>query len=369
LAISQTEQLLRKRLRVTVVVFFIAGLIPLGEIFLKWLQDNVTDLVRIHLLSSATAYLVVFFSTALLWGRRQLALTGLRRLELLLFGMVAFLFALNHYLLLRDLKDGLIPYANIGGSGILNRAKSLGLTWFGMIVMYGMFIPNTGRRCAAVAGAMAFFPLTAAIFAVVNQPMKPALAISFVATLWLILAFAVVVAVAGSHRIEVLQQEALAARKLGPYKLKRRLGVGGMGEVYLAEHILLRRPCALKLIKPERASNALDLRRFEREVQATATLTHPNTVQLFDYGHTDDGTFYYAIEPSGTARANGPFAGGAGAAFVAAGLWCLEGGPLRRAHPPRHQAQQHHRGPAGRSPRCRQVAGFWPGPRGKHPGG
>ena len=294
LAVNQTQELLRKRLRVTVIVFFLAGLIPLGEILLYWLKGNVTDLVYIQLLSSGTAYVVVFFSTALLWGRHQLGLIGLRRLELLLFGVVAFLFAINHYLVLRD--PHLIPYADLGISGIVNRAKSLSITWFGLIVLYGMFIPNTGRRCAAVASAMALFPMTAAAFAVAYQPIETSLALSFVLTLWLILVLAVVAAIAGSHRLYVLQQEAQAARKLGPYKLKRRLGAGGMGEVYLAEHILLRRPCALKLIKPERASNALDLRRFEREVQATATLTHPNTVQLFDYGHTDEGTFYYAME-------------------------------------------------------------------------
>jgi serine/threonine-protein kinase len=69
-----------------------------------------------------------------------------------------------------------------------------------------------------------------------------------------------------------------------------------MGEVYLAEHALLRRPCALKLIRPEQGGDAHFLSRFEREVQAMATLTHPNTVRVYDYGLSADGTFYYAME-------------------------------------------------------------------------
>jgi serine/threonine-protein kinase len=69
-----------------------------------------------------------------------------------------------------------------------------------------------------------------------------------------------------------------------------------MGEVYLAEHLLLRRPCAVKLIRPEQAGDPTNLQRFEREVQAMATLTHWNTVEIFDYGHADDGTFYYVME-------------------------------------------------------------------------
>jgi serine/threonine-protein kinase len=103
-------------------------------------------------------------------------------------------------------------------------------------------------------------------------------------------------AVFGSFKLSTLQREAAAARQLGQYRLKERLGAGGMGEVYLAEHRLLKRPCALKLICPERAGDPEVIRRFEREVRAMARLTHFNTVEVFDYGRTQEGTFYYVME-------------------------------------------------------------------------
>jgi serine/threonine-protein kinase len=69
-----------------------------------------------------------------------------------------------------------------------------------------------------------------------------------------------------------------------------------MGEVYLAEHQLLKRPCALKLIRPDSVGDPRALARFEREVRLTAALSHPNTVEIYDYGRTSDGTYYYVME-------------------------------------------------------------------------
>jgi serine/threonine-protein kinase len=92
------------------------------------------------------------------------------------------------------------------------------------------------------------------------------------------------------------------ARALGGYLLVERLGEGGMGEVWLARHRLLARSAAIKLIRPEMLSDgsrdktAVTVGRFEREAQATAALTSPHTIRLFDFGQTDDGTFYYVME-------------------------------------------------------------------------
>ena len=86
------------------------------------------------------------------------------------------------------------------------------------------------------------------------------------------------------------------ASRLGPYVLKSKLGAGGMGEVFLAEHQLMKRQCAVKLIHPQQARDRHMRESFEREAQATAQLTHWNTVEVYDYGTTDDGRFYYVME-------------------------------------------------------------------------
>ena len=92
-----------------------------------------------------------------------------------------------------------------------------------------------------------------------------------------------------------MEDVALEAKELGQYTLEKKIGEGGMGAVYRARHALLRRDTAVKLLLPEKA-NEISISRFEREVQMTCRLAHPNTIQIFDYGHTPDGIFYYAME-------------------------------------------------------------------------
>ncbi len=84
-------------------------------------------------------------------------------------------------------------------------------------------------------------------------------------------------------------------KKLGQYTLHRQIGTGGMAEVYVARHAMLRRPTAVKLLKPRKVNEQI-LDYFEQEVQLTSQLSHPNTIVVYDYGRTPEGIFYYAME-------------------------------------------------------------------------
>ena len=112
----------------------------------------------------------------------------------------------------------------------------------------------------------------------------------------------VMMAYVGARVVYALGKEVSRARELGSYRLVQRLGVGGMGEVWKADHRLLARPAAIKLIRASRLGEAPAgisdemRRRFEREAQVIARLRSPHTVTLFDFGVADDGAFYLVME-------------------------------------------------------------------------
>ncbi len=158
------------------------------------------------------------------------------------------------------------------------------------------FVPSTWQRSAALSALLSAGPVVGILSRAVS-PMPGVVASTqgplVVAVLWG--SSSILMAAAGSRVIFGLRREIRRAKELGQYTLDKKLGEGGMGEVYLAHHRMLRRPTAIKLLPPEKAG-ALAISRFEQEVQLTATLNHPNTVSIYDYGRSADGVFYYAME-------------------------------------------------------------------------
>ncbi len=168
--------------------------------------------------------------------------------------------------------------------------------WVFLMVAYGVLIPNPARR---VAVAMVLFVLAGVapdVWALTVGMLPVSIAPLVFGFKTILLTLTGFIVWFGSYRYEAVARREAAARELGQYVLGEPLGSGGMGEVYRGEHRMLRRPVAIKLISAEQAGSPEALARFEREAQATAQLTHPNTVQLFDYGRSDDGTFYCVME-------------------------------------------------------------------------
>jgi hypothetical protein len=228
--------------------------------------------------------LVLGFSSMPLCRQCPVSMRKLRFAEVVIFGLpAAFFLLLQHRVTLSDAGRGFMP-------------PPLSF-WVLLIFTYGMFIPNTWRRAALVIGVMALAPVLLVIGMRLGYPeVADVMTVADFMQHVLVMVVAAVAAVFGTHLINTLRREAFEAKQMGQYRLIRPLGAGGMGEVYLAEHRMLKRPCAVKLIRPEQAGDPNVLARFEREVRMTARLSHWNTVEIFDYGRTEDGTFFYVME-------------------------------------------------------------------------
>ncbi len=164
------------------------------------------------------------------------------------------------------------------------------------VFLRAIALPSTGARTILVSAAT-FFPLVlSAIGLGYFADQKPELpGPALIGSVVLIGGVVTLLATIGSRIIYGLRRQVSAAMRLGSYTLDTKIGEGGNGEVYRAHHALLRRPTAIKLLRPEHV-DAVTLDRFEREVQHMSQLTHANTVAIFDYGRSPDGIFYYAME-------------------------------------------------------------------------
>ena len=280
---DETAKLLRSRLQAaTLVLSIVLVLVFFRSLFLPQVP-----------LTGLRVFIVVLFITSFLVLRSRLALSffQLQWFESVLFAAVAV-----QPLLLMHAQ--MVGFAEVGDAvSTVSTERTFLAAWSILILLYGVLMPNTWRRALAVLLPTACLPYLL-IFWLRWQNVEVASLLNADNSVTPIpMPFlAALVAVFGTYTISAVRREAFKAKQLGQYILIRKIGTGGMGEVYQAEHQLLKRPCAVKLIRPGKANDTAALARFEREVRATAKLTHWNTVEIFDYGHTHDGTFYYVME-------------------------------------------------------------------------
>lgn len=290
---GSTTRLLQSRLRMFAVI--------LSAAMLVWLVRGLFFAAPGYLALQATGLLLVGVIAAPLWSGRQHTRLRLRMLELALVALTMARLGAYSYLVVTD--------RIAAGTNLLALAEVYNATMAvsGLIVIYGVLIPNIWQRTAIVATAIAAVPvagllavrlLDAELYRALGSIVGP----ETVTDLGLALVISVLTATVGTQIIYALRREARVAHNMGQYQLQERIAVGGMGEIWRASHRFLARPAAIKVIHPDKVdpldpeAAARVLERFEREAQATATLESLHTVRVYDFGRTDAGEFYYAME-------------------------------------------------------------------------
>ncbi|MGE0787700.1 MAG: serine/threonine-protein kinase [Sandaracinaceae bacterium] len=273
----ELEQRAVERLRIAVVVLSLLFAFAIPMRWLAWREEDLSLFLVSTIVASIFVALGTATSIALRWP-------GIQPPQALMIGLafeICFCFAV-----------AVVEQVLVGLSPMPFRLSLVALA----LIAFPLIVPSPPRwrlfttlACALVQ-PLALFVL--ALFAegrldlhAIVSASAPTLIVAAIAA-WL----ANVV-----HRLRMDAGQALA---FGQYELTTKLGEGGMGEVWRARHQKLLRPAALKIIRPESMGLRADMARarFHREAQATAALTSPHTVSLYDYGTADDGTLYYAME-------------------------------------------------------------------------
>ena len=288
---TETRWLLHQRLRAASLVLVVGfGLFFIRSLILHW-----HNLESLAVLFHGIMLGLLILSLAALSSRWKPALRQLRTFEVTLFtSIIVFFMAAQYVMMLKGVRDN-------NPARVLAGVKSNVLWMLAVIFTYAIFIPNNWRRAAKLIVPMAIAPMAVPWILGLAHPEFYEVAIRAaspeqISEHGLFLLLGAFTAIFGTQIINTLRTEAFEAKLLNQYRLGRKLGGGGMGEVYLAEHQLLKRPCAIKLIRHELVGNQRVFARFEREVRATARLSHWNTIEIFDYGRNDDGAFYYVME-------------------------------------------------------------------------
>ena len=283
--------LVRTRLRALALLYLaIFAVLPGWRLAVRRETDDPTSAVNV------LAVVALGGAVALLSPRRSHTTAWLRALELGMSGLIAGVVSAIYYraMLRYSLRGDVTSVQLVMKNFVLYAAI--------LILTFGMATPKGRLHAALIVGPLALMPFATLLALCLWHPgameglamwTTPAAQLSFDALFLLVLAIGSTYQAQAFYR---LRREVADARRLGQYRLRRRIGAGGMGEVYLAEHQLLKRPCAVKLIRPEAVADPGAKARFEREVQITAALKHPNFVEVYDYGRAEDGAYYYVME-------------------------------------------------------------------------
>ncbi|MGE0712961.1 MAG: serine/threonine-protein kinase [Planctomycetota bacterium] len=203
-----------------------------------------------------------------------------------------------------QLLGALLISVSVFGPGQVAPSPDL-LTWLGVwIVLFPLVAPGKARTSAALALASALtVPAVLLVSRLVQGlPLAPGLLVQATTPYLVCVGLAVVPAVLIQRLSRGFSRANDRLQALGTYRLLEPLGQGGMGQVWRAEHVLLRRPAAIKVIRPGKLEGSTPaerenvVARFEREATTTASLRSPHTIDLYDFGHTEDGSFYYVME-------------------------------------------------------------------------
>ncbi len=280
---ESTRQLLRHRLMIAAITLICFILFVKILVLITGQTTTRVFLMRATTMALLGGILVVLYRSP------RISLRWLRVIEVLVIAV-----PMTEALLVQYFET-----ARLFESGEFERILTMRATIGGVvslfIAIYGIFIPSDWRRTATILMIAALLPTVLTMFQwnAVPEEVRSGLPLFVTPALMFMMA---VVGTLGAHVVHSIRRDAETALQYGQYRLTEEIGRGGMGIVYRAEHRMLKRPAAIKLIRLEAASKDGAVERFEREVQLMATLSHWNTVQIYDYGHTAAGDFYYVME-------------------------------------------------------------------------
>lgn len=284
------QRLLYRRLRIALPTFAVLQAISALRLF--FVDPAIAPIYAISALALTGL-------AAWLWFAPEPGGAALRRLEYAAFAALVASVGISEFAFL---DSALATRDRTALAQVLNRIPGI---YSVFILGYVILLPGTLRRNLAISAiaigtAIGVAELTVHRYDLVTAAFPLAARLEYASFALLMMGFAAGLAAFGSHSLDLARRGLEEAGDAGMYRLLGKIGAGGMGEVWKAEHRLLARPAAIKIIRKDLARQAGDLetaqRRFEREARATASLQSPHTVQLYDFGITEEGTFFYVME-------------------------------------------------------------------------